>query len=55
MNRRAAEGTRAGLRVIDGAPSEITLYVRAFEKLAGLAVHGSAARELITAAIDALG
>ncbi len=37
------------------APSEITLYVRAFEKLAELAVHGSAARELITAAIDALG
>jgi hypothetical protein len=36
------------------APSEITLYVRAFEKLAGLAVHGPAARELITAAIDAI-
>lgn len=36
-------------------PSEITLYVRAFEKLAGLAVHGAQARELITAAIDALG
>ena len=37
------------------APSEITLYVRAFEKLAGLAVHGTQARALITAAIDALG
>ncbi len=37
------------------APSEITLYVRAFEKLAVLAVHGPAARELIMAAIDALG
>jgi hypothetical protein len=37
------------------APSEITLYVRAFEKLAGLAVHGTQARVLITAAIDALG
>jgi transcriptional regulator with XRE-family HTH domain len=37
------------------APSEITLYVRAFEKLAGLAVYGAEARALITAAIDALG
>ncbi len=37
------------------APSEITLYVRAFEKLNGLAAHGTAARTLITAAIDALG
>jgi hypothetical protein len=36
------------------APSEITLYVRAFERLAGLAVYRAAARELITAAIDAL-
>lgn len=37
------------------APSEITLYVRAFERLAGLAVYGTQARALITAAIDALG
>lgn len=37
------------------APSEITLYVRAFDKLAELAVHGPAARELITAAINAVG
>jgi transcriptional regulator with XRE-family HTH domain len=36
------------------APSEITLYVRAFEKLARLAVHGARARELIVAAIDAM-
>jgi hypothetical protein len=36
------------------APSEITLYVRAFEKLAELAVYGARARELITAAIDTL-
>ena len=36
------------------APSEITLYVRAFEKLAELAVYGTQARALITAAIDAL-
>ena len=36
------------------APSEITLYVRAFEKLAGLAVYQAQARALITAAIDAL-
>lgn len=37
------------------APSEITLYVRAFEKLAGLAVYGVRARELVTAAINDLG
>jgi len=32
------------------APSEITLYVRAFERLARLAVYGTAARALIEAA-----
>ena len=37
------------------APSEITLYVRAFERLADLAVYGTQARALITAAADALG
>ena len=37
------------------APSEITLYVRAFEKLADLAVYRTQARALITAAIDAIG
>lgn len=37
------------------APSEITLYVRAFEKLAEIAVYGTRAHALITAAIDALG
>jgi hypothetical protein len=37
------------------APSEITLYVRAFEKLAELAVYGMQARALITAAIDVIG
>jgi hypothetical protein len=37
------------------APSEIMLYARAFDKLAELAVHGTQARSLITAAIDALG
>jgi transcriptional regulator with XRE-family HTH domain len=36
------------------APSEITLYVRAFERLAALAVHGDQARGLITAALAAL-
>lgn len=35
------------------APSEIALYVRAFEKLAQLAVYGEQARELITAALMA--
>ena len=36
------------------APSEITLYVRAFEKLAELAVYGTQAEALITAAMDTL-
>lgn len=37
------------------APSEITLYVRAFERLGRLAVYGDAARALIDDAIAALG
>lgn len=37
------------------APSEITLYVRAFEKLAELAVYRTEARALIAAAADELG
>ncbi len=37
------------------APSEITLYARAFERLAGMAVYGPQARALIASAIDALG
>jgi hypothetical protein len=36
------------------APSEITLYARAFEKLVELAVYGPQARALIMSAIDAL-
>jgi transcriptional regulator with XRE-family HTH domain len=36
------------------APSEITLYVRAFERLAALAVYGGAARALIASALAAL-
>jgi len=36
------------------APGEITLYARAFDKLAELAVYGTQARSLITAAIDVL-
>jgi transcriptional regulator with XRE-family HTH domain len=36
------------------APSEITLYVRAFERLSKLAVYGDAARELIREAVTAL-
>jgi hypothetical protein len=36
------------------APSEITLYVRAFERLAALAVYGEDARGLIAAALAAL-
>jgi len=35
-------------------PSEITLYVRAFEKLTELAVYGAQARALIAAAIEAV-
>jgi transcriptional regulator with XRE-family HTH domain len=37
------------------APSEITLYVRAFERLARLAVYGDAARTLINGAAASLG
>jgi hypothetical protein len=37
------------------APSEITLYARAFDKLAEQAVYGVQARALIMAAIDAIG
>lgn len=37
------------------APSEITLYVRAFERLASLAVYGAAALGLIASATAALG
>jgi transcriptional regulator with XRE-family HTH domain len=37
------------------APSEITLYVRAFERLARLAVYGDAALDLITDAVTVLG
>lgn len=37
------------------SPSEITLYVRAFERLAQLAVYGATARDLIIAALGALG
>jgi len=37
------------------APSEIALYVRAFEKLAELAVYRTQARALIAAAADVLG
>jgi hypothetical protein len=36
------------------APSEVVLYLRAFEKLSTLAVYGDEARALITAAIAAL-
>jgi hypothetical protein len=36
-------------------PSEITLYVRAFERLGRLAVYGDAARVLVADAIAALG
>lgn len=35
-------------------PSEVALYVRAFEQLRSMAVYGAAARELIVKAIDAL-
>ena len=44
------------LLIVSGqTTSEITLYVRAFEKLAELAVYGAEARALIMSAIDALG
>jgi hypothetical protein len=37
------------------APGEIVLYLRAFDRLAGMAVYGDDARALITSAINALG
>src|SRR6266542_908902 len=37
------------------APSEITLYARAFERLAEMAVYGAQARTLIAAAIESIG
>jgi hypothetical protein len=36
------------------APSEITLYARAFDRLVGMAVYGPQARALIASAIDNL-
>ena len=42
------------LRVTVTAPSEIALYVRAFEKLAELAVYRTEAQVLISAAADVL-
>jgi hypothetical protein len=41
-------------RVRIAQPSEIALYLRAFEQLRGDAVYGAEARALITRAIDAL-
>jgi hypothetical protein len=35
-------------------PSEITLYLKAFEQLRGMAVYGADARALIVKAIEAL-
>ena len=35
-------------------PREIAMYVRVFTDLAGIAVSGTAARDLITAALDGL-
>ncbi|SEF46571.1 Helix-turn-helix domain-containing protein [Actinacidiphila yanglinensis] len=35
-------------------PSEISLYLRAFEELRGMAVYGAGARELIVRAVEAL-
>ncbi|RAJ34630.1 helix-turn-helix protein [Kitasatospora sp. SolWspMP-SS2h] len=37
------------------APTDVALYMQVFARFAGLAVHGAAARTLITTAIDALG
>jgi hypothetical protein len=37
------------------APGEVVVYLRAFDQLARLAVHGAQARTLITDAINALG
>ena len=37
------------------APGEVVVYLRAFDRLARLAVYGAEARALITDAINALG
>jgi transcriptional regulator with XRE-family HTH domain len=49
----AVELTSGYLRITQ--PREIADYVRTFTDLAGMAVHGAKARQLITAAITALG
>ncbi|MGW1623026.1 transcriptional regulator, partial [Streptomyces sp. NPDC002172] len=36
-------------------PSEIAMYIRAFEELRSMAVYGAEARALVLKAIDALG
>ncbi|MBD3010447.1 hypothetical protein IEJ02_42030 [Streptomyces sp. 5-10] len=41
-------------RVRISQPSEIALYVKAFEQLRGMAVYGAEARALILKAIEAL-
>ena len=42
-------------RVRISQPSEVTIYVTAFEQLRTMAVYGAEARALIVKAIDALG
>ncbi|MFD3803252.1 DUF5753 domain-containing protein [Streptomyces sp. NPDC058619] len=41
-------------RVTITSPGELSLYARAFGELAGRALYGAAARDMITAAIDAI-
>lgn len=52
---REVEVELLSARVTITAPSEIRLYADAWDDLASLAVHGIAARELITSAITELG
>lgn len=42
-------------RVTVTEPSEIALYIRAFERLRTMAVYGADARALVVKALDALG
>ncbi|MFD8965237.1 helix-turn-helix domain-containing protein [Streptomyces sp. NPDC059568] len=49
----SVELTSAQLRITQ--PSEVALYLKAFEELQGMAVYGGDARALIVKAIDALG
>lgn len=54
------DGTQVNVELVSGyltitQPREVAMYAQTFAELAGSALHGAAARSLITSAIDALG